>query len=894
MVLGLALCASFASAQTCDFSQTAEKAKLHKTGAPNIVERPVNYKASIFTKDTVLFSTTFSATDWGTVVTPGTIGTDVVINGTTFLAHGQTSDLQSWVRVPDTAAFLDQNNAIWGTTYASYSGWFRFVANYIGPDYIENQDGFAFMWLNRQPGSGVHNAYMQFPATTRPTDVEIVDVRFWQVYSNYYDQCFVDYQVNGQWKTREINVDGVDVAINDDLLGNYSYTMPLELASQATITVRLRYYSDGTSGSVYGYCWAVDNFRIVGGSANRWFSNAQHFADGFYGTMPQGMSIPISWYGEVVNNGANTRSGINLSLQHIDANGIGTPIVNAEQTSLAPDATVLNYWIVDERGFLTGELQNRPTTGTVYTAGDLGGSHVGCWWYSDNYGANNITATANYTLQGLPVTTLGQQAFAATATSTGAEDITWDTVSYQVVGETGGDAGLSLAGYRWAKDNGIIPSNSLYAFGFTEDGNYVTDNCPRVSSNGYSVLLRYTTGNTIPTDGNGNPWVFRGLELVPQTVDAVSDIEGNRILPLMWEAHDTASHLPLYDVTTGFNTLEPYVVTEDDVNMLATGRLAPSDEYNAVNLQFFNQPVLKPNTSYYLGYELVGDGKFGVAKQQYVYRNDENTGNVAYYNDDDPEVANGYNQFPINDYDIYSYDPGAGGYIAGWNSEYAPMIRPIVGPRMSLTEFHINATCGDGVEIQNEEYNSICSSYAIAYQGGAATIYVIPEGQYTEGSEGAYKLSTLTIDDVTIDPTEDYNDFVISEGNYNVYNADSSQLLLRRTYYAITFTSVGGNHNVEARATFQNWQPIGIDPAALNVSLGLQPNPATSSVKLNISGVTGMVNCSIIDMSGRVVYNANVNAEQQQVIDLSNVAAGAYFVRVTNDNFSKVEKLIVR
>ena len=76
--------------------------------------------------------------------------------------------------------------------------------------------------------------------------------------------------------------------------------------------------------------------------------------------------------------------------------------------------------------------------------------------------------------------------------------------------------------------------------------------------------------------------------------------------------------------------------------------------------------------------------------------------------------------------------------------------------------------------------------------------------------------------------------------------------------------------------------------------LGLQPNPATSSVKLNITGVNGKVNCSIIDMSGRVIYNADINAEQQHVIDLSNVAAGAYFVRVTNDNFSKVEKLIVR
>ena len=63
---------------------------------------------------------------------------------------------------------------------------------------------------------------------------------------------------------------------------------------------------------------------------------------------------------------------------------------------------------------------------------------------------------------------------------------------------------------------------------------------------------------------------------------------------------------------------------------------------------------------------------------------------------------------------------------------------------------------------------------------------------------------------------------------------------------------------------------------------------------MNIEGVDGMVNCMLIDMSGRVVYNQNVNAETAQTINVSNLAKGAYFVRITNDKFTKVEKLIVR
>ena len=104
---------------------------------------------------------------------------------------------------------------------------------------------------------------------------------------------------------------------------------------------------------------------------------------------------------------------------------------------------------------------------------------------------------------------------------------------------------------------------------------------------------------------------------------------------------------------------------------------------------------------------------------------------------------------------------------------------------------------------------------------------------------------------------------------------------------------MNANHTIKAKASHHEWS-IGIDPVADECVLGVYPNPATSQVKVNISGVTGMVNCSIIDMSGRVVYNKDFNAEQNHMIDLNSFARGAYFVRVTNGTFSKIEKLIVR
>ena len=119
--------------------------------------------------------------------------------------------------------------------------------------------------------------------------------------------------------------------------------------------------------------------------------------------------------------------------------------------------------------------------------------------------------------------------------------------------------------------------------------------------------------------------------------------------------------------------------------------------------------------------------------------------------------------------------------------------------------------------------------------------------------------------------------------------------LLERNFWTYTFESDDTTaHTISITTEYAEWAFNDIDPVAANVTMLLAPNPATSQVAMTLKGVTGMVNCNIIDMSGRVVYNNVLNAERSNSIDLSNVPAGAYFVRISNDSFVKVEKLIVR
>ena len=75
--------------------------------------------------------------------------------------------------------------------------------------------------------------------------------------------------------------------------------------------------------------------------------------------------------------------------------------------------------------------------------------------------------------------------------------------------------------------------------------------------------------------------------------------------------------------------------------------------------------------------------------------------------------------------------------------------------------------------------------------------------------------------------------------------------------------------------------------------LTLFPNPASSSVTLTVSGFDGEAMVEVVDMNGRTVSElTTVNSELK--IDVSTLAQGAYFVRVTGERQTAVRKLIVR
>ena len=205
------------------------------------------------------------------------------------------------------------------------------------------------------------------------------------------------------------------------------------------------------------------------------------------------------------------------------------------------------------------------------------------------------------------------------------------------------------------------------------------------------------------------------------------------------------------------------------------------------------------------------------------------------------------------------------------------MIRLHVGPARAVARHNVEVSCinGDWGSVTYGDAG-VCETTCTPADGSSFTLGMATRSGYFVGQ--------LLIDDVVVHPWNE----TTGEGdpNYRLTYDDSTRIY-HGTY---TFPHISGNHTV--LADFENY--LSIEPIVSSVRVMLEPNPATSWVTLNIEGCEGTVNCTLIDMSGRIVYNQNFNATAAHAIHVGNFAKGAYFVRITNHEISKVEKLIIR
>ena len=149
------------------------------------------------------------------------------------------------------------------------------------------------------------------------------------------------------------------------------------------------------------------------------------------------------------------------------------------------------------------------------------------------------------------------------------------------------------------------------------------------------------------------------------------------------------------------------------------------------------------------------------------------------------------------------------------------------------------------------------------------------------------------------------------EIEYGLRNFPQGGGYMKRNINATTYTLTGLNPNrdydvyvrtVCEGTTTSLWSNVthfqtrnsgtGIDDVA-SAAISLYPNPASNTVTL--TGIEGVATVTVVDMNGRVVTAVETQPAASDItIDVTNMAQGAYFVRIVGEQVNAIRKLIVR
>ena len=234
-----------------------------------------------------------------------------------------------------------------------------------------------------------------------------------------------------------------------------------------------------------------------------------------------------------------------------------------------------------------------------------------------------------------------------------------------------------------------------------------------------------------------------------------------------------------------------------------------------------------------------------------------------------------------------------------WNStfdqEYTVNAKPytVTGLTQSVTyNAAVKAVCGNGAA--ESEYSDTISFTTVtcavvtgvtatATSSTTATVSWTPTGasvyEVNYGNRGFQQGGgrTITVNDATTCTITDLE----PASNYDIY------------VRALCETGVYGGWSSVAQITTPDQEGIS---TADGMNISIYPNPTTSSTTVALSGVAGEVAITIVDMNGRVVMSDSMSCEGDctKTLEVTGLAQGAYFVRISGENVNMVKKLVVK
>lgn len=146
------------------------------------------------------------------------------------------------------------------------------------------------------------------------------------------------------------------------------------------------------------------------------------------------------------------------------------------------------------------------------------------------------------------------------------------------------------------------------------------------------------------------------------------------------------------------------------------------------------------------------------------------------------------------------------------------------------------------------------------------------------------------------------NSFDVNSATHMTTSDNSFQLtgLTHSSNYTWAVRSIcadGATSVWSAHVNFTTLQNDGIDVNDNVANVAIYPNPTSDVTTISVSGITGDVNITIVDLNGRTVMTNQMscNGDCNKTLEVNSLAKGSYFVRINGENgLNMVKKLIVK
>jgi len=170
------------------------------------------------------------------------------------------------------------------------------------------------------------------------------------------------------------------------------------------------------------------------------------------------------------------------------------------------------------------------------------------------------------------------------------------------------------------------------------------------------------------------------------------------------------------------------------------------------------------------------------------------------------------------------------------------------------------------------------------------TVHLIEDVPAPVGDEEQYFTEEITLADLAVFNTADYDTILWFDSDTQAGNQldESTPVVHGETYYA--FQDVGSCANDLAITTFVT---LGLDDATAS-AFNIYPNPVKDKLKIEFVDLSTTKNIIISNIQGQIVKNINVQDRANYTINVSNYDNGIYFIKISSNNKTQIQKIIIK